>query len=360
MAASSQFPNIFDDATRPEYKPSVIKSIMSKSHKRGYSADELMTTRKGLSKDRCAPSTSYLARGETYPTPSQLPLGERAPNRDAPDGPQPFRRSTPKEESTELHPKKKSAMSLKSLRSYMDRKDQKSDDLHDDDSAEWKPKKVKSSTSLSAFLKLSQRSRKGEASKDSRDKENRSPVDLSDNAPSSPTWDRHAARPFSEQIGWPYSQGKRRTLEEEMSLYTPKGHSQAQQRNFYGYHQPVITRRTEAKPRPKSDIFSENQKIKDTLVSPTPSPDKPYSGKPASNISSRGRQRSRKLSAPEPQPENGKRQDSDPKRYSRVQAAILAFNAREEEAEMQKRSGPKNIDGDFEKLLVSEVCLYPT
>lgn len=349
MAPHPECPDIFDDATRGEYKQSGFRSIMlSKAHRRNLSADDAPTIPRSLLKNKYIPPVPFFAAGERRTIPEQHPLGEIAPNRDSPDGLKQTNQATEKQERHGLHQKKKSAVSLKSLRSYMDRdrRDHKPEDNHDENSAEWKPKKAKSSNSLSAILKRSQRSRRAEASKDVRDKENRSPVDPVDNTPTSPVWPQSVEQPFREHLAGPFTQN-RRTLAEEMSIYTPKGYSPAQQRNFYDYYQPSLTRRTEAKPRPKSDCISGHQMVKDFVDSRT----KSCPVEPAANPSSRGPERRRKTTS-ESRPETEKKQDASPKKQSRVQAAISAFNAREQEAELQKRLNSKDIESEFEKLLV--------
>lgn len=234
------------------------------------------------------------------------------------------------------HKKTKSAVSLKSLRNYMERKDSKSEEPGNEGSKEHKPKKTKSSTSLSAMLKRSQRGRKPDDSKQSRDKENRSPTDLIDNMPS-PIWAQEST-PASRSSSQQPAVHMRRSVAEEMSLYTPKGYSPAQQRNFYDYHQPSLTRVPDAKPRPKSDNLSGNLKIKDFLGTLQRGP----SGESDASNSSKGHG-SDKATA---------REDSNPKRLSRVQAAISAFNAKEKDTDAHNHLQSKDLESEFEKLLV--------
>ena len=354
MAPSTQAPNIFDDSTRLPPKPSVIRAILSsKSHKRNLSADEAFAPPSPF--HRSKPSDSSFESSIDGQYQYQSPLTERAANREAGDG---APKSPTKSEKVGLHKKTKSTVSLKSLKSYMERKDSnKSEDLPDEEPSMWKPKKAKSATSLTAILKR----RKGdESSKESGNKENRSPLDLPDLP--SPVWTPYSARSLQEQPGQPRAHDRRRTIQDEVSLYTPKGYSPAQQRNFYDYHQPSMTKRTDAKPRPKSDILFANRKVKEVLgvVQPGPSDNASSMEPPEPPSPSKGRprrfSRPRSKSEVEQQPEQ--KPEPSPKKSSRVQAAISAFNAKEQEADLHRRLNSKDLESEFEKLLVSQTFSY--
>lgn len=282
--------------------------------------------------------------------PLQLPLGERAPNRDAADGTPSSAKSTAKEGRSGLHKKTKSAVSLKSLRNYMERKDSKVEEPPEEEPADMKPKKTKSAHSLTAILKRSQRERKGEDAKEVRDKENRSPSDLRDSVPSPPRMD-YSNRPSEEQTRQRRPLEKGRNLEEEVSLYTPKGYSPAQQRNFYDYHQPSLTKPSDLKSRPKSDCLSSNRRMKDILAPLQLTP--PDKETPRKTPETSHHCEHRGLSRPVTCSERERRQESKPKEASRVQAAISAFNAKGQNADLQRRLNLKDLEGEFEKLLVS-------
>jgi hypothetical protein len=291
---------------------------------------------------------------QAYATLNQQPLAEIGLNRDTVDYSSPQRRPPGKEEKNTLHKKTKSAVSLKSLRSYMERKDNRTE-LPETDAEDLKPKKAKSANSLTAILKRSQRGRKAESSKSSRDKENRSPTDLVDNMPS-PIWNQYATGSYYDQIGVPPSPTKRRTFQEEVSLYTPKGYGPSQQRNFWDYHQPSLTNRAGPKPRPKSDFLAGNRKVRE-LFGPLQnmSSEKLARSEQPEN-SSKGKGRPRALSKPEARAGTEQLPDESPKKVSRVQAAISAFNAKEREADLQRRLNSKDLESEFEKLLVSTPC----
>lgn len=345
MASIHPGPQIFDDANRAPAKPSVFRAIMSKPHKRNQSADDAMTPQSHQNK----PPTSVpfpFAEGRD-PAPGHLPLGEIVPNRDAGDGYAPVQKTGSKENKGALHKKTKSAVSLKSLKSYMERK---SEDTTDETS-EKTPKKTKSNNSLSAILKRSQRGRKGEDSKKGRDKENRSPTDLVDNMPS-PVWPQAPAVRDSVDRSRQNSTADRcRSVAEEVSLYTPKGYSPAQQRNFYDYHQPSLTRPGAPKPRPKSDILAGNRKMKEFPPQQRASSgEKSTSRTDSTSSRTEGSESPKKTSGSESA--SGSKEEPKSKRLSRVQAAISAFNARGRDAEVQKHLNSKDLESEFEKLLV--------
>lgn len=362
MAPATSGPQIFEDANRGPVRSSVFRNLMSsKPHKRNQSADDAMASQ--IPKNKPPTSNPFPWTEGPAPAPGHLPLGEIVPNHDSRDN----NVTAGKDDKGTMHKKTKSAVSLKSLRSYMERKDSKSEDAE-----ELSPKKTKSSNSLSAILKRSQRGRKGEGSKQSRDKENRSPTDLVDNMPS-PAWsDTTSIYPEpmarSRPNSRPTSTADRcRSVADEVSLYTPRGYSPAQQRNFYDYHQPSLTRTGESKPRPKSDCMAGNKKVKNILGSiPGAQSGERNAGDRRDSAASnqRGVERARKLSAPESPASTVSKEQAAPRRLSRVQAAISAFNAKEKDSDVHKHLNSKDLESEFEKLLVcvivSESYIIPS
>lgn len=360
MAPSNAGPQIFDDTNRASARSSVFRAIMSKPHKRNQSAGDVMTPQYHQSKPSGTVPFPF-AEGRA-PAPGHLPLGEIVPNRDAGETNLPAQNAEAKDGKGALHKKTKSAVSLKSLRSYMERR---SEDTSTEDSSDKSPKKTKSSNSLSAILKRSQRGRKGEGSKQSRDKENRSPTDLVDNMPS-PIGPQTAPiyQDSVNRSGQNSTADRRRSVADEVSLYTPKGYSPALQRNFYDYHQPSLARPGEAKPRPKSDILAGNRKMKEFLGPLKRAPLGESDAAPmVDSASSRmqGSERSRKTSAPESPAPAASKEELNPKRLSRVQAAISAFNAKERDTDAHEHLNSKDLESEFEKLLVclSRSTSYP-
>ncbi|KAJ6029540.1 hypothetical protein N7460_004117 [Penicillium canescens] len=345
MAASASGPQIFDDANRSPGKTSMFRAIMSpKSHKRNQSADDAVAPRP-LQRSKPSENNTYPFGEESGPLGGYHPLSEIVPNRDAGENgvPAPKMNKGPK---GPMHKKTKSAVSLKSLRSYMERKDGKPEEPTEEGEG-LSPKKAKSSTSLSAILKRSQRGRKGDGSKQTRDKENRSPTDLIDNMPS-PVWSQDSASVHREPVGRPRPTSTidtRRTVAEEVSLYMPKGYGPAQQRNFYDYHQPSIAKGSDAKPRPKSDILSGNRRVKDLFGLQRASSRESESAGQYDNVSTKSR------GPPSPRKTAPPTVKEEPKRLSRVQAAISAFNAKERDADVHQHLNSKDLESEFEKLL---------
>lgn len=350
MAPSTAAPQIFDDAHRAPARSSVFRAIMSKPHKRNQSADDAMPPQ--FKNNKPTGTVPFPWANQPAPEHVHLPLGEIVPNRDAGEHYQLASKPTNKEHKGPAHKKTKSAVSLKSLRSYMERKDTKSEDNQIDDNDEMKPKKTKSTNSLSAILKRSQRGRKADGAKQSRDKENRSPVDLVDNMPS-PVWPQEGSlyQAPSSRSRQDSTADRRRSVAEEVSLYTPKAYSPARQRNFYDYQQPSLTRQGDAKPRPKSDSLAGHRKMKDILgVHRAPSRGSSASDRVDSAASKgQGSEKAKNISGPD----SPVKEQPNPKRLSRVQAAISAFNAKERDADVHKHLSSKDLESEFERLLVS-------
>ncbi|KAJ5928606.1 Diaphanous GTPase-binding [Penicillium verhagenii] len=362
MAPSTSGPQIFEDAHRAP-KPSVFRAMLSSKHKRNQSADDAMPPQ--LPPIKSSDPVPFPWTQQPTSTPGHLPLGEIVPNRDAGDTYVPTAKYGSKEGKAPLHKKTKSAVSLKSLRSYMERKDGKSEEAEVSD--EMKPKKAKSNNSLSAILKRSQRGRK-DGSKQSRDKENRSPTDLVDSMPS-PVWSQDSIPTYQQQVNrsrqnspqnstaQSSTSDRQRSVADELSLYTPKGYSPAQQRNFHDYHQPSLTKSGESKPRPKSENFAGNKKVKDMLgplqrisTNDTNSIERADSAS-SKTSKSHSLHRARKMSASENQPPKSPEKETNPKRLSRVQAAISAFNAKDKDADIHRHLDSKDVESEFEKLL---------
>ncbi|KAL2814705.1 armadillo-type protein [Aspergillus cavernicola] len=349
MAPITQEPAIFDDATRSPTKSSVFRALLSsKGHKRNQSADDAARAKSYMS----GSSTSSISPADQNYTTSnpQQPLGEIVPNHDIPNRGVFYPISPSKRGKVGLHKKTKSAVSLKSLKNYMDRKDSKPE--KESDEANNKPKKAKSTNSFTAILKRSQHGRKTEEPRDIRgDKENRSPSDTADNLPS-PIWASYATPSIRDEPSPARSQNRRRTLQEEVSLYTPKGYGPSQQRNFYDYQQPSLTNRTNPKPRPKSDFFAGGSKMKDLLGFQNISSSKQSHIDQQESPSVKMQYgRPRGLSSPDARSEAELRPPANQKKSSRVQEVISAFNAKERESELQKRLNSKDLESDFEKLL---------
>ncbi|QKX55708.1 uncharacterized protein TRUGW13939_02805 [Talaromyces rugulosus] len=319
MASYAQPPAIFDETS----KPSGLRSFLSsRAHKRSPSAGDALLARSN------APGNDSLGAAGFLPAdhPHALPLGERAHNRDAGGS------SRPSRKGDKLHHKTKSSVSLKALIGEREKKDTRSPDSPEEGSLERTMKKVKSSTSLSAILKRSYRGRKGEPPNETKERENQRPK--SDFSP--PIWAQFATQPLEDASGSVSVPDHGRSLEEEVSLYTPKNYDPSKQRNFYDYHQPTLV----TKPRPKSDyISSGTTKMREMLghIQRIPSDKQRNVEKQVQN-----------------QGFGDVRSSQDSKRSSnpgsnRVMAAVSAFNAKE--AGTRRSVDSKQIESEFEKLL---------
>lgn len=326
MASYAQPPAIFDETSQLPSKPSGLRSFLpSRAHKRSPSAGDALLARSNAPGNDPLAAASFLPADHPH---AGLPLGERAHNRDAAGGSRPSRRGD------KLHHKTKSSVSLKALIGEREKKDTRSPDSPEEGSLERTMKKVKSSTSLSAILKRSYRGRKGELPNETKDRENQRPK--SDFPP--PIWAQFATQPLEDASGNVSLPDHGRSLEEEVSLYTPKNYDPSKQRNFYDYHQPTLV----TKPRPKSDyISSGTTKVREMLghIQRMPSDKQRNVEKQVQNqgfADARSSQDSKRSSNPG---------------SNRVMAAVSAFNAKE--AGSRRSVDSKQIESDFEKLLVS-------
>ena len=125
MAPSTSGPQIFDDASRVP-RSSVFRAMISSKHKRNQSADDAMPPQ--LPQIQPSDPVPFPWTEQPASAPGHLPLGEIIPNRDAADKNGQQFKADSKEGKAPMHKKTKSAVSLKSLRSYMERKDMKSEE----------------------------------------------------------------------------------------------------------------------------------------------------------------------------------------------------------------------------------------
>jgi hypothetical protein len=156
-----------------------------------------------------------------------------------------------------------------------------------------------------------------------------------------------ATQPLSDIPGSSPMTDRGRTLDEEMSLYTPRGYSPSKQRNFHDYQQPTLAKRPGMKPRPNSDYISSGNSVTSSrLDSYRPTQQKGWSMLSTDSV--------RKPVVSDAPTNNGERRISNPKKSSRVMAAISAFSSREKGEDIRKDvMKPREIEGAFEKLLVS-------
>lgn len=358
-------------------KPSVLKSIMTpRNHRRNPSA--------GLALSQ--PSTAKINPDNEGPfnsspsdTPSHFsfgqPLGEVNQNRErarsSPRKPADSGRDVSQAHGKSMHKKTKSYVSLKSLVGG----DKESKHVAQNVPVELKPKKSKSSTSLSTLLSRSKplKGRNPDMPRLSKDKENQTPPSSAGSDPP-PIWSQYASQPVQEISHITRVQlNDRRSVDEEMALYTPQEYSPSKQRNFHNYQQPTLAKRAEPKPRPKSaylpsapsmssfaGTLSGRRKVshervvqqgpKRDLINPQrmSSEEKCYIPSAQDNLNRRPSIQNRKTSG-----ESFREGLTMAKRGVRVMAAVAALNGKSKEQEKEVKVDVKQIDNAFEALLVS-------
>ncbi|KAF2830606.1 hypothetical protein CC86DRAFT_463878 [Ophiobolus disseminans] len=358
---------------------SVLKSIIApKSHKRTPS-DGLELKRNPATDAPYMPASSFQApllppdhphsqlRGATRA--ENIPINPPSP-RKAQDS-----KSSPKKS---LHKKTLSSVSLRSLAKKEDNpKDKQSADVRrprEESILGEKPKKTKSSTNLAAMFG---KSRSRSPVKQPRDQENTTPPS-SANAPApprTPIWAEFSSNtPLQENTTTskvPLND-QRRSIEEEIVLYTPQHYSPSKQRNFFDYGQPSLQQRPAAKERPKSMVVpkstttaslletfgrkksSERMPLSDTKgnegrikesASSKSIPPRPQMGRSSTDTSRRD---AATRSATEP--------TVTAKKPNRVMAAVAAFNGKSRQMgtpTSPTKLDPKTVDAEFEEVLES-------
>jgi hypothetical protein len=297
-----------------------------------------------------------------------IPINPPSPrkNQDAP--------SSPKKS---LHKKTLSSVSLRSLAKKEDKTaEKKSTDARrgrEEEAVRDKPKKTKSSTNLAAMFG---KGRSKSPVKQATDKENTTPPS-SANAPAPPNTPIWAEFSANAPLQEPSTTSKvplndqRRSIEEEIALYTPQQYSPSKQRNFFEYGQPSLQKRPAAKERPKSMVVPKSTST--TSLLETFSRKKSGERVPLSDTKgNEGRIKestSSKSIPPRPQmgrastETNRKNESSTPatepvspvKKPNRVMAAVAAFNGKSRHMEAPTsptKLDPKTVDAEFEEVLV--------
>lgn len=358
--ATTMTPSIFSDSRPQSSKVSALRSILpSGGHKRSKSAFEAAVRGGPVHHNNPLAASCLLPADHPHYRPqqhNQQLYPDREANRNASNSRAPLQdNSNPPGKA--LHKRSKSTLSLKSLLKDKNSKDkdqaQKEPVKHEPAPRRNKPKRTKSSTSLSSLFRKHQPRQKDDDS-GSRDKENFSPTDIFDDSASTAPSVYTAHLPPDNGSGSRYVPENRRTVAEEMSLYTPQGYSPSKQRNFHDHHKPSLTRADKA--RRKSDsIPSTSAGVREMLATGRkPSPLGPHnSNLPERKISSSSNSQASTKSNEAP----AKRRVSNGHRSSRVMAAIAAFNAKDQQAASSKQNDPKDtaIENAFEQLLVSLV-----
>lgn len=242
-------------------------------------------------------------------------------------------------------------------------------------------KKSKSSTGLSALLSRPKSSKalKKEDARQKKDKENQTPPTTADIAPP-PIWAQFATQAIPKPGTSKVPLNDRKSLDEEIALYTPQAYSPSKQRDF---SRPTLSGRSESKPRPKSECIAPRptkESFAETvsgLRKPTRSQVRtgnPGPGQPNTDETNEHHDRMSTDKSSDPRSSQEHRKDSHDssrtglptsKRGSRVMAAVAAFNGKtkglpEKPSQHVPEPGldPQAIESAFESLLVS-TCSIP-
>ena len=238
-----------------------------------------------------------------------------------------------------------------------------------------KPKKSKSSTSLSALLSRPKSSRdlKADMVHQQKDKENMTPPMTADLV-APPIWAQFAHQPMqksSNAIKIPLNDA--RDVDKEMALYSPPEYSPTKQRNFHDYQKPSLSRPGEPKPRPRSAFLPSG--ISTSSFAETLSGLRKQGHERGQSRSSNPSEPQRKSGESNRKPsfddwrsnrgetsENRKVSDNSSnsgmtiaKRGSRVMAVVAAFNGKSKEPHKdvaETKMDVKAIENAFESLLV--------
>ncbi|KEF57735.1 uncharacterized protein A1O9_05655 [Exophiala aquamarina CBS 119918] len=295
------------------------------------------------------------------------PLGERHIN--SPPPPKRVPTKTGNETRPPATPTHKKTASSVSLKGFILGKEKPLDTGSVSSAEGWivekKPKKVKSATNLGGLLK---RKSKKDLKEDIRDQENVSPNKQVQLPSPTPIWAQFATQPLENPDGtMHYPMAQRRTVEEEIKLYTPKDYSEfrpSEQRNFYGCR-PSAPSPIEFRPpqRPflehkssRSSIFTENLDEESSTEQQRPKSRDQSVSRPGSSYAPEARPPLQTRSSESSQT------DHKAKRGSRVFEVIQNFNlkSRRETRSTTETHGnpntplsPQELDTAFEKVLDS-------
>ncbi|KAH4175623.1 hypothetical protein HBI81_001930 [Parastagonospora nodorum] len=362
-------------------KPStVLKAFVNKTHKRTIS-DGMELKKNQAFNAPYTPVSNFQAPLLPPDHPhSQLRAGTRTENiplnPPSPQKSQDAKQSRPKS----LHKKTLSSVSLRSLAKKEEKpKDKKSMDVRrprEEEAMGEKPKKTKSSTNLAAmFGKGRSKERSQSPAKQPRDKENTTPPNSANASepPRPPIWAEFSSTPLQEVTTTsrvPLND-HRRSVEDEIALYTPQQYSPTKQRNFFDYGQPSLQQKPAAKERPKSmvvpkststgllETFTRKKSGDRVPLSDTkgnegrsrdPSPSKHSAVRPPMGRSSTDTSRKDEKARPAPQPAPAA------KKPNRVMAAVAAFNGKSRQMEAPSsptKLDPQTVDAEFEEVLES-------
>lgn len=358
---------------------SVLKSIIaSKGHKRAPS-DGTPLNKNQLDNPPYLPPSSFQApllppdhphsqvRGATRT--ENIPINPPSPRKSIDV------RSSPKKS---LHKKTLSSVSLRSLA----KKEEKSKDKQlyedrrtkEDENIASKPKKTKSSTNLASMFGKGRSKDKQSPVKETKDKENTSPPSSAYALapPRPPIWAEFSSQQEVSTTSKVPLNDQRRSLEDEIVLYTPQDYSPSKQRNFFELGQPTLQKRPAAKERPKSMVAPKTTST--TSILDTFSRQKSSERVPLGDTKGNGGRMKESASSKNttPRPALGRastdtsradlavkpmvRPAVAAKKPSRVMAAVAAFNGKSKQVDVAPSSptklDPKVVDAEFEEVLV--------
>ncbi|RMZ67638.1 GTPase binding Rid1 [Pyrenophora seminiperda CCB06] len=274
-----------------------------------------------------------------------------------------------------LNKKTLSAVSLRSMAARKEEKPRVNDSFDSRRSEEEglteKPKRPKSSSNLATMFG---KRREKSPVKESRDKENTTPPRSAhaQAPPRTPIWAEFSSQQPAPTSSKAPPNDQRRSVEEEIELYTPREYSPTKQRNFFDYGLPSL--RPAAKERPKSMVVPKTTST--TSLLETFSRKKSGDRVPFSDIKgNEGRARESSPSKNNPARPGFSRASTDtgtrefsmepmappppvsPKKQNRVMAAVAAFNGKAKQGDdtpaAASKPDPKVVDAEFEEVLES-------
>ena len=235
---------------------SVPKSVMPQNHQRNPSAKTIAT---GWNED-CGGSNGYVALGNRMLPPEQSNrrqhLREDSGNRSR-IPPSPRASEDMQKENNKNYGENRKTASSTLFMTFKEKEKGRGSKQGSEKQEEKPMKKSKSSTSLAAFFSRPRsKSVKVEEGRPQINDENERPSRSV--APPPPIWAQFATQdveklPSTTKVPLNDSLG----AEEEMARYTPRDYSPSKQKNFQDVQQPTLSRRREAKPRPKSECLTQ-------------------------------------------------------------------------------------------------------
>ncbi|CAI6322042.1 unnamed protein product [Periconia digitata] len=353
---------------------SILKGLVSKKHQRSatalYEANPATSTHSApliLPPDH--PHSQLRTANRTQPIPTHAPV---SPKKSQDPTEQPVRGG--------LHKKTVSTYSLRSLGRDKEKKESRSREPSRvrGEETSTSPKKTKSSANIAGLFRKSKHPE--EVRMAGKDKENTTPPSTS-NAPEplhTPIWAQFSSQqPLQETTSTskvPLND-QRRSIEEEIAIYSPEKYSPSKQRNFFDYGQPSLQKKSQLKERPKSVFLPKSGSTatlidtftgrKSTNTDRTPLGDtKGNEGRVKENVSTRtmnprgflsraSSDQSSDSYTPKPLPDS-------PKKQNRVMAAVAAFNGKSKSTSQSATApmppiklDPKVVDAEFESVLES-------